>query len=70
MPPRGEDSRPGHTHRAEVLPAQGQGSGLEPRMGLEGKTGKEEIWMSWGQNPVPSKQEGPGLGNQGRECRK
>lgn len=30
-------------------------------MGLEGKTEKEEIRMSWGQNPVPFKQEGPGL---------
>ena len=60
---RGEDSQPGHRNRAERLPP---GQGWSPKLLLEGKAVKEEIQDPWGQNPVPSRQEGPGPGNQGR----
>lgn len=40
---------------------------MEPLGGPEGKTEKER---SWGQNPVPCRQEGPGPGNQGGGFRK
>lgn len=62
----GEDPGRSRKQGRERLPGKLGAPILEPPSRLEGKAAKEEIRDPWGQNPVPSRQEGPGPGNQGR----
>lgn len=63
---RGFPARAQKQGREPSCPGKPPSRGWSPELRLEAGTEKEAVRPPWGQNPVLSRQEGPGPGNQGR----